>query len=64
MMKLPVPSAVKTISAWSKPLLPYVDASNKYLYDQIGLFENEILPKLTDELQQKFSSSFLKKNGR
>ncbi len=41
--EVPIPATLKTISAWSKPLLPYVDASNKYLYDQIGLFENEIL---------------------
>lgn len=41
--EVPIPSTLKTISAWSKPLLPFVDASNKYLYDQIGLFENEIL---------------------
>jgi saccharopine dehydrogenase-like NADP-dependent oxidoreductase len=41
--EVPVPSTLKTISAWSRPILPYVDASNKYLYDQIGLFENEIL---------------------
>ena len=43
MMKFLFHPSVKTISAWSKPLLPYVDASNRYLYDQIGLFENEIL---------------------
>ncbi len=41
--EVPVSPKLKTISAWSKPLLRYVDASNKYLYDQIGLFENDIL---------------------
>jgi saccharopine dehydrogenase-like NADP-dependent oxidoreductase len=41
---LPVPDTIKTISDWSKPLLPYVNVANKYLYDQLGLFENEPLP--------------------
>ncbi len=41
--ELPVSSAINSISTWSKPLLPYVDASNKYLYDQLGLFDNDTL---------------------
>jgi saccharopine dehydrogenase-like NADP-dependent oxidoreductase len=36
----PVSSSIKTIAEWSKPLLPFVDGSNKYMYDQLGLFEN------------------------
>lgn len=39
-----IPSTIRTISKWSSPLLPYVDGSNKYLYDQLGLFENNPLP--------------------
>jgi saccharopine dehydrogenase-like NADP-dependent oxidoreductase len=39
-----IPSSIRTMADWSKPLLPFVDASNKYLYDQLGLFENELLP--------------------
>ncbi|HXB30125.1 MAG TPA: saccharopine dehydrogenase C-terminal domain-containing protein [Puia sp.] len=41
--ELPVSSTINSISTWSKPLLPYVDASNKYFYDQLGLFDNDIL---------------------
>jgi saccharopine dehydrogenase-like NADP-dependent oxidoreductase len=37
-------STISTISGWSKPLLPWVNDSNKYLYDQLGLFENAPLP--------------------
>jgi saccharopine dehydrogenase-like NADP-dependent oxidoreductase len=40
----PVPSGIKTLIEWSRPILPFVNASNKYLYDQLGLFENEPLP--------------------
>ncbi len=44
-----LPGNVTSIAEWSKPLLPYVDLSNKFLYDQLGLFENTPLPdgKLT-----------------
>ncbi len=41
---LEIPSAVKTISDWSRPLLPFADASNKHMYEQLGLFENLALP--------------------
>ena len=41
---LEIPSMFKTISEWSKPLLPYVDASNKHMYEQLGLFDNLPLP--------------------
>jgi saccharopine dehydrogenase-like NADP-dependent oxidoreductase len=36
---------VKSIAEWSKPLLPYVDSSNKVLYDQLGLFQHSPLPE-------------------
>ncbi len=39
-----IPSFIKTISDWSHPLLAFVNDSNKYLYEQIGLFQNEPLP--------------------
>jgi saccharopine dehydrogenase-like NADP-dependent oxidoreductase len=39
-----IPNFIKTISDWSKPLLPFVNNSNKYLYEQLGLFQNELLP--------------------
>ncbi len=41
---LPIASTIKTIAAWSKPLLPYVDSFNQKLYDQLGLFEEVPLP--------------------
>jgi saccharopine dehydrogenase (NADP+, L-glutamate forming) len=39
-----VPSGVKTIADWSKPLLPFVNSFNKKMYEQIGLFENSPIP--------------------
>jgi saccharopine dehydrogenase-like NADP-dependent oxidoreductase len=39
-----IPSFIKTISDWSQPLLAFVNNSNKYLYEQLGLFQNESLP--------------------
>jgi len=42
--EMPVSSDVHTISDWSRPLLPYVNESNKILYEQLGFFENEPLP--------------------
>ncbi|HEY2649432.1 MAG TPA: saccharopine dehydrogenase C-terminal domain-containing protein [Puia sp.] len=40
----PIPSSIRTISEWSRPLLTFVDDSNSYLYEQLGLFEKEPLP--------------------
>ena len=34
----------KTVADWSQPLLPFVDASNRDIYDQLGLFEKDPLP--------------------
>jgi saccharopine dehydrogenase (NADP+, L-glutamate forming) len=39
-----VPNFIKTISDWSRPILDFVDDSNRYLYEQLGLFQNEPLP--------------------
>jgi saccharopine dehydrogenase-like NADP-dependent oxidoreductase len=44
MDEFPPSSSIATIADWSKPLLPYVNASNKHLYDQLGLFEDLPLP--------------------
>jgi saccharopine dehydrogenase-like NADP-dependent oxidoreductase len=40
----PVVTIGKTVADWSQPLLSYVDASNRNLYDQLGLFERSPLP--------------------
>jgi saccharopine dehydrogenase (NADP+, L-glutamate forming) len=40
-----IPSFIKTISDWSQPLLAFVNDSNKYLYEQLGLFQNDPLPE-------------------
>ena len=42
-----IPSSIKTISDWSRPLLVFVNDSNKYLYEQLGLFQNDPLPEDT-----------------
>ena len=39
-----IPSYIKTISDWSHPLLGFVNDSNKYLYEQLGVFQKEPLP--------------------
>jgi saccharopine dehydrogenase-like NADP-dependent oxidoreductase len=39
-----VSASIRSISDWSKPILPFVNDSNKFLYEQIGLFQNEPLP--------------------
>jgi saccharopine dehydrogenase-like NADP-dependent oxidoreductase len=39
-----IPSHIKTISDWSHPLLGFVNDSNKYLYEQLGVFQKEPLP--------------------
>ena len=59
----PIPENIKTISDWSKPLLPYVNIANKYLYDQLGLFENEPLP-VNCRTSAKVLQTLLEKNWR
>src|SRR5450755_176006 len=56
-----LPAYVKSIAEWSKPLLPYVDESNKFLYDQLGLFENIPLPAVS-VTSAKILQSLLEKN--
>lgn len=56
-----IPFTVKTISDWSSSLLPFVNDSNKYLYDQIGLFENVPLPTGAST-SAKILQSLLEKN--
>src|SRR5450755_326183 len=38
--KKEIPSSINTIKEWSRSLLPFVSLSNKYMYDQLGLFED------------------------
>ena len=54
---------MKSISDWSHPLLPYVNNSNKYLYDQLGLFENVPIPTGADT-SAKILQSLLEKNWK
>ncbi len=57
-----IPSFIKTISAWSHPLLTFVNDSNKYLYEQIGLFQNVPLPSGAHTSAKIYS--FLEKNWK
>jgi saccharopine dehydrogenase-like NADP-dependent oxidoreductase len=61
--ELPISDNLKTISDWSKPLLPYVNAANKYLYDQLGLFEDELLPA-DGRTSAKILQTLLEKNWK
>jgi saccharopine dehydrogenase-like NADP-dependent oxidoreductase len=58
-----IPSFLKTISDWSRPLLVFVDDSNKYLYDQLGLFQNEPLPEGA-HTSAKILQTLMEKNWR
>jgi saccharopine dehydrogenase-like NADP-dependent oxidoreductase len=58
-----ISSGMKSISEWSHPLLPYVNNSNKYLYDQLGLFENVPIPAGADT-SAKILQSLLEKNWK
>lgn len=42
--ELPIDAAIKTFAQWSAPLLPFTDATNKPLYESLGLFERAPLP--------------------
>jgi saccharopine dehydrogenase-like NADP-dependent oxidoreductase len=41
---MPVSTQVHTLAEWSKPLLPFLNSSNRVLYEQLGLFSEEPLP--------------------
>ena len=58
-----IPVNVKSIAEWSKPLMPFVDASNKFLYDQLGLFENVPLPAVS-VTSAKILQHLLEKNWK
>jgi saccharopine dehydrogenase-like NADP-dependent oxidoreductase len=60
--RLPVLPPIKTIADWSRSLLPFVDASNRYLYDQLGLFEDEAIP--AGKTSAKILQSLLEKNWK
>ena len=40
----PVDPNSKTVADWSSSLLPFVDATNRHMYEQLGLFEKVPLP--------------------
>jgi saccharopine dehydrogenase-like NADP-dependent oxidoreductase len=40
-----IPSSIKTYAEWSKPLLAFTNDGNRHLYNQLGLFEHELLPE-------------------
>jgi saccharopine dehydrogenase-like NADP-dependent oxidoreductase len=54
---------LKSVSDWSSPLLPYVNKSNKYLYDQLGLFNNVQLPAGANT-SAKILQTLLEKNWK
>jgi saccharopine dehydrogenase (NADP+, L-glutamate forming) len=58
-----IPSAIRTISEWSRPLLTFVDDSNSYLYEQLGLFEKEPLPAGA-QTSAKILQTLLEKNWK
>jgi saccharopine dehydrogenase-like NADP-dependent oxidoreductase len=58
-----IPSFIKTISDWSQPLLAFVNNSNKYLYEQLGLFQNESLPSGA-HTSAKILQTLLEKNWK
>jgi saccharopine dehydrogenase (NADP+, L-glutamate forming) len=58
-----IPSFIKTISDWSQPLLSFVNGSNKYLYDQLGLFQKETLPAGANT-SAKILQTLLEKNWK
>jgi saccharopine dehydrogenase-like NADP-dependent oxidoreductase len=57
-----IPSTYKTVAEWSKSLLPYVDDSNKNMYAQLGLFENDSIPAATSSA--KILQGLLEKNWK
>jgi saccharopine dehydrogenase-like NADP-dependent oxidoreductase len=61
--ELHIPASIKTISDWSRPLLEFVDDSNKLLYEQLGLFRNDVLPS-GSTTSAKVLQSLLEKNWK
>jgi saccharopine dehydrogenase-like NADP-dependent oxidoreductase len=61
--EIPLTATIKTIADWSKPLIPFVDAKNKYLYDQLGLFEDGPLPDAS-LTSAKILQTLLEKNWK
>jgi len=41
----PIAGTLKSVADWSKPLLPFVDDTNRQMYDQLGLFNQDPLPE-------------------
>jgi len=59
----PVPMEIKTVSEWSKPLLPFLNNFNKKLYVQLGLFNNDPLPEIP-RYSSGILQTLLEKNWR
>jgi saccharopine dehydrogenase-like NADP-dependent oxidoreductase len=59
----PVPMEIKTVSEWSKPILPFLNNFNKKLYEQLGLFNNVPLPVIP-RYSSRILQTLLEKNWR
>ena len=59
----PVPIEIKTVSEWSKPLLPFLNNDNKKLYEQLGLFNNDPLPEVP-RYSSRILQTLLEKNWK
>jgi saccharopine dehydrogenase-like NADP-dependent oxidoreductase len=59
----PIPPSFQTIADWSRPLLAFVDDSNRYMYDQLGLFNEDPLP-VPAKSSAKILQTLLEKNWK
>jgi saccharopine dehydrogenase-like NADP-dependent oxidoreductase len=60
---VPVPGEIKTFSEWSKPILPFLNKFNKNLYEQLGLFEDDLLPEIP-RYSSRILQSLIEKNWK
>jgi saccharopine dehydrogenase (NADP+, L-glutamate forming) len=58
-----VPMEVKTVSEWSKPILPFLNNFNRKLYEQLGLFNEDLLPEIP-RYSSRILQTLLEKNWR
>jgi len=58
-----IPASAKSFADWSKPLLPFIDESNRNMYAQLGLFTAEPLPPGQDR-SAKILQFLLEKNWK
>jgi saccharopine dehydrogenase-like NADP-dependent oxidoreductase len=61
--EIPVPKEIKTVSEWSKPILPFLNNFNKKLYKQLGLFGSDPLPEIP-RYSSRILQTLLEKNWR